>query len=176
MPGFGLAAAAMRLPSGPLCGRLPASAGPLTAPHKRHVSPTRFTAPPPPTHLRRMGVDRGPPPPGTAWADAPPGEGAIRMEQQYHCHTQCYAFGAAAGVMSSGKPPQSQDPQTWSCGLVARPRPRASCLGLCTPAPGSPTPWHIVGPAVAAAAGGGAQILHRLLCVGPLVPPFRTMN
>ena len=29
--------------------------------------------------------------------------------------------GAAVSVMSSGKPHQSQDPQAWSCGLVARP-------------------------------------------------------
>ena len=34
--------------------------------------------------------------------------------------------------MSSAQPPQSQDLQTRSCGLVARPRPCASCLGLCT--------------------------------------------
>ena len=43
--------------------------------------------------------------------------------------------GAAVTVTSSGKPPQSQDLQTRSCGLVARPRPCASCLGLCTSCP-----------------------------------------
>ena len=40
------------------------------------------------------------------------------------------ALGAAVSVMSSGKTPQSQDLQIRSCGLVAWPRPRASCLGL----------------------------------------------
>ena len=38
------------------------------------------------------------------------------------------------GAMSSGKPDQSQDPQTWSCGLMVRPQPRASCLRLGTTA------------------------------------------
>ena len=75
--------------------------------------------PPPPP--RRMGLNRGPPPPGTASADASPGEGAIRMGQQYHCHTKCYTPGAAVSVMSSGQPHQSQYLQTWSCGLVVRP-------------------------------------------------------
>ena len=37
---------------------------------------------------------------------------------------------SAVSVMSSGKPQQSEDLQT--CGLVARPLCRASCLGLCT--------------------------------------------
>ena len=37
-------------------------------------------------------------------------------------------------VMSSGKPHQSQDLQTRSCGPGARPRPRASCLGPYTTA------------------------------------------
>ena len=77
--------------------------------------------PPPYTGPRRMGLNRGPPPPGTASADASPGEGAIRMGQQYHCHTKCYTPGAAVSVMSSGKPHQSQYLQTWSCGLVVRP-------------------------------------------------------
>ena len=36
--------------------------------------------------------------------------------------------GAAVGVMSSGRPHQSQDLQTCSCGLMAWPRPCASCL------------------------------------------------
>ena len=54
-------------------------------------------------------------------ADASPGEGAIPMGQQYHCHTKCYTPGAAVSVMSSGKPHQSQYLQTWSCGLVVQP-------------------------------------------------------
>ena len=77
--------------------------------------------PPPLKAPRRMGLNRGPPPPGTASADASPGEGAIRMGQQYHCHTKCYTPGAAVSVMSSSKPHQSQYLQTWSCGLVVRP-------------------------------------------------------
>ena len=78
--------------------------------------------PPPHTHTpRRMGPDRGPPPPGFASADTPPGEGAIRMGQRYHCYIKCYTLGAAVGVMSSGKPHQSQDLPVWSCGLVAQP-------------------------------------------------------
>ena len=52
------------------------------------------------------------------------------------------------GVMSSGKPHQSQDLPTWSCGLVARPWPCASCLGLCTTLRVPLTLWHKVGPAV----------------------------
>ena len=44
--------------------------------------------------------------------------------------------GAAVSVMSSRKPHQSQDLQTGSCGLVARPRPHASCLVLRTTAHG----------------------------------------
>ena len=60
----------------------------------------------------------------------------------------------AVSVKSSGKPAQSQDRQTPSCGLVARPRRRASCLGLSTTARVSPTPWRSVGPAGAAAACG----------------------
>ena len=79
-------------------------------------------APPNPTPWpRRIGLDRGPPPPGFASVDTPPGEGAIRMGQRYHCHNKCYTLGAAVGVMSSGKPHQSQDLPTCSCGLVARP-------------------------------------------------------
>ena len=74
---------------------------------------------------------------------------------------------AAVSAMSPGKPPQSQDLQTWSCGLVARPRPRASCLGLCTAAGVSPTLSRVMGPAGAC---GGAQPLHRLHCVGPQRP------
>ena len=31
------------------------------------------------------------------------------MGQRYHCHNKCYTLGAAVGVMSSGKPHQSQD-------------------------------------------------------------------
>ena len=91
-------------------------------------SPPPFEIPPPPQETpppsgwpRQMGLNRGPPPPGTALADASPGEGAIRMGQQYHCHTKCYTPGAAVSVMSSGKPHQSQYLQTWSCGLVAQP-------------------------------------------------------
>ena len=56
------------------------------------------------------------------------------MGQQYHCHHKCYTFGAAVSVMSSGKPHQSLDLPTWSCGPVAQPQPHASCLGLCTTA------------------------------------------
>ena len=82
--------------------------------------------PPPPTGPRWMGLNRGPPPPGFASADTPPGEGAIRMGQRYHCHNKCCTLGAAVGVMSSGKPHQSQDLPTWSSGLVARP-----CVTLC---------------------------------------------
>ena len=78
-------------------------------------------APPPPTLPRRMGLNTGPPPPGTAAVDASPREGAIRMGQQYHCHTKCYTPGAAVSVMSSGKPHQSQYLQAWSSGLVVRP-------------------------------------------------------
>ena len=75
----------------------------------------------PPPLPRRMGLDRGLPPPGFASADTSPGEGAIRMGQRYHCHNKCHTLGAAVGVMSSGKPHQYQDLPTWSCGLVARP-------------------------------------------------------
>ena len=63
--------------------------------------------------------------------------------------------------MSCGKPHQSQDLQTWSCGLLARPRrvhhvsdDFLPCLGLCTTAHVSLTLWHVVGPAVAATACG----------------------
>ena len=56
------------------------------------------------------------------------------MGQQHHCHIQCYTYGVVVSVMSSGKPHQSQDLQTWSCGLVAWPQPCALCLGLCTTA------------------------------------------
>ena len=92
----------------------------------RPVSGTRTgywppTTPPPPPPTRRMGLNRGPPPLGFASADTPPGEGAIRMGQRYHCHNKCYTLGAAVDVMSSGKPHQSQDLPTWSCGLVAPP-------------------------------------------------------
>ena len=83
-----------------------------------------------------MGSQKRPPPRvhrvGWAWtgglhhwvlasADTPPGEGAIRMGQRYHCHNKCYTLGAAVGVMSFGKLHQSQDLLTWSYGLVARP-------------------------------------------------------
>ena len=78
-------------------------------------------APPPSPRLRRTGLNRGPPPPGSASADACPGEGTIRMGQQYHCHTKCYTPGAAVSVMSSGKPHRSQYLQTSSCGLVVWP-------------------------------------------------------
>ena len=54
-------------------------------------------------------------------------------------------------VMSSGKPHQSQDLQTWSRGLVARPV-LVHRVSDCAPLP--LTPWHIVGPAVAATASG----------------------
>ena len=64
------------------------------------------------------------------------------MVQQYHCHTQCYTCGAAVSVMFSGKPQQSQDLQNWSCGLVARPPPRASCLGR-APLPVCGTVWDL---------------------------------
>ena len=73
-------------------------------------------------------------------------------------------LGAAVSVASSGIPHQSQDLQTRSCGLVAQPQPRESCLRWCTPACVSLTPWHIVGPAVAAA-------LRRAS-----VPSVRSMN
>ena len=62
--------------------------------------------------------------------------------------------GAAVSVLSFGKPRQSQNLQTWSFGLVSRPRTCASCLRLCTTATASLTPWHIVGTAVAATARG----------------------
>ena len=54
----------------------------------------------------------------------------------------------------SGKRHQSQVLQTWSCGPVAQPRPRASCLRLCTTAHVCLTTGHGVGPAVAATACG----------------------
>ena len=75
----------------------------------------------PSSSLYRMGLSRGPPPPGTTSADASPGEGAIQMGQEYYCHTKCYTPGATVSVMSSSKPHQSQYLQTWSCGLVVRP-------------------------------------------------------
>ena len=97
----------------------PAGVAPALALAPLHLIRVSPVTPPPPV-LRRMGLNRGPPPPGTASADASPGEGAIWMGQQYHCHTKCYTPGAAVSVMSSGKPHQSQYLQTWSCGLVVR--------------------------------------------------------
>ena len=76
--------------------------------------------------------------------------------------------GAAVSVMSPGKPHQSQDLQTWSCGLVARLQPPASCLVLCTTAHGSLTPRHVVRP------GAGCHCLrvsaNTLLCMRPQCP------
>ena len=105
--------------------------------------------------------------PAGRWHSKPPHSIPIPLPPYTHTN------GAAMCMMSSGKP---QDLQTRSCSLVARRRPPASCLALCTAAHGSPTPWHIAGPAVAATVCGWAQIRHRPLCVGPQCPWLRTVH
>ena len=61
--------------------------------------------------------------------------------------------GAAVSVMSSGKPRRSRDPPAWSCLQWLGPD-LVHHVSDCTLPIVSPTPWHVVGPAVAATACG----------------------
>ena len=52
----------------------------------------------PATQLQpRKGGGGYPPGRNFASADTPPGEGAIRMGQRYHCHNKCYTLGSCGG-------------------------------------------------------------------------------
>mmetsp|Transcript_85446 Transcript_85446/g.142299 ORF Transcript_85446/g.142299 Transcript_85446/m.142299 type:complete len:109 (+) Transcript_85446:541-867(+) len=77
------------------------------------------------------------PNPLTLWERCYPNGAAVPMPYQ------CSTFGAAVTVMTSGPSHPSQDLQ--SRFLVARPRPPASCLALCTTVPVSPTHGQAVG-------------------------------
>ena len=69
---------------------------------------------------------------GSMWIKTEPKYGGLaEVGYAQLKHYDVLPAGAAVRVTSSGKPHhQSQDLQTWCTGLVARPRPRASCLGL----------------------------------------------
>ena len=103
------------------------------------VSETPALPPPPLCAPRWMGLNRGPPPPGTAWVEAPPGA-AVPLPYPV-LHT--WSCGECADLWQASPVSKPANPGLWPGGSAP-----ASCIPSRTGHHCPVTPWHGVGPAV----------------------------